>query len=161
MDIKPDCSIANKVALLETAGLINGMSPEEAATLASVAEERKYPKGSVILREDSKTRDLFVICSGRVSIRLSLPTESGREEVIYTMREGQIFGELSLVDGSPRSATVRAEEEVITCAYEYDTLNTLLDQQPRIGYLLMRNIASIISARVRNTNMLWRNSLVW
>jgi len=161
MDGNTDCGIANKVALLETAGLIKEMSPEEAAALAGVAEEMTYTKGSVILREDSKSRDLFVICTGRVSIRLSLPTESGREEVIYSMREGQIFGELSLVDGAPRSATVRAETEVTTCVYPFEKLNALLDQQPRIGYCLMRNLASIISARVRNTNMLWRNSLIW
>jgi len=161
MDIKTDCSVTNKIALLETAGLVKGMSPSEATALASVAEEKNYPKGTVILKEDSKSRDLFVICGGRVSIRLSLPTESGREEVIYSMREGQIFGELSLVDGAPRSATVRAEEDVITCLYSYEKLNALLDEQPRIGYILMRNLASIISARVRNTNMLWRNSLIW
>ena len=161
METKTECLIENKVQLMQTAGLVRDMTPGEAETLAAIAEERSYPRGSVILAEDSRTRDLFVICAGRVSIRLSLPTESGREEVIYTMHDGQIFGELALVDGSPRSATVRAEEDVIACAYDYDQLTTLLDQQPRIGYLLMRNIASIISARVRNTNMLWRNSLVW
>jgi len=156
-----ECTLADKVALLRTAGLIKDMSQEESETLAGIAEERQFARGSVILREDSKTRDLFVICSGRVSIRLSLPTESGREEVIYTMRDGQIFGELALVDGSPRSATVRAEEDLTTCTYDYDKLNKLLDEHPRIGYLLMRNVASIISTRVRNTNMLWRNSLIW
>ena len=161
MDAITDCTSEQKIALLETAGLIKDMSDEESMSLAGIAEERRYARGSVILREDSKTRDLFVICSGRVSIRLSLPTESGREEVIYTMREGQIFGELALVDGSPRSATVRAEEEVMACAYDYEKLTGLLEEQPRIGYLLMRNLAAIISARVRNTNMLWRNSLIW
>jgi len=161
MNEKAECSPAFKLQLFETAGLIREMAPEDALALAGIAEERKYSRGSLILREDSKTRDLFVICAGRVSIRLSLPTESGREEVIYTMRDGQIFGELALVDGSPRSASVKAEEEVITCAFDYDKLTALLDERPRIGYLLMRNIASIISARVRNTNMLWRNSLIW
>lgn len=155
------CPISSKVNLLSAAGLIAGMTPEESELLASIGEDRHFTRGTDILREDSKTRDLFVICVGRVSIRLSLPTESGREEVIYTMREGQIFGELALVDGSPRSATVRAEDEVITCAYSYEKLMALLDANPRIGYILMRNLASIISARVRNTNMLWRNSLVW
>jgi len=156
-----ECRIENKIKLLSEAGLIREMTPEEAEVLANTGSECAYSRGTIILKEDSKTRDLFVICSGRVSIRLSLPTESGREEVIYTMRDGQIFGELALVDGSPRSATVRAEEDVLTCVYDYDLLNALLNEHPRIGYLLMRNIASIISARVRNTNMLWRNSLIW
>ncbi|MBM3325407.1 MAG: cyclic nucleotide-binding domain-containing protein [Calditrichaeota bacterium] len=151
----------NHIELLKTAGLAKDMTGEEVAALASIAEEQRFARGAEIIREDSKSRDLFVICKGRVSIRLSLPTEVGKEEIIYTMRDGQIFGELSLVDGSPRSATVRAEEEVITCQFDFKKLSALLDEKPRIGYLLMRNIASIISARVRNTNMLWRNSLIW
>ncbi len=150
-----------KVQLFESAGIIKEMTLVEAETLAGIAEERVYSKGRIILAEDAKSRDLFVIGSGRVSIRLSLPTESGKEEVIYTMRDGQIFGELALVDGSPRSATVKAEEEVMTCTFDYDRLIKLLDLHPRIGYLLMRNIAAIISQRVRNTNMLWRNALIW
>jgi len=161
MDGNTGCGSSQKVQLLDTAGLIVGMNAEEAEILSSIAEERAYSKGNVILMEDSKSRDLFIICHGRVSIRLSLPTESGKEEVIYTMRDGQIFGELALVDGSPRSATVKAEEDVVTCIYDYDKLMELLDVHPRIGYLLMRNLASIISQRVRNTNMLWRNSLIW
>ncbi len=161
MDGSSGCSPSQKVQLLEAAGLIKEMSAVEAELLSSIAEERAYSKGNVILKEDSKSRDLFIVCSGRVSIRLTLPTESGKEEVIYTMRDGQIFGELALVDGSPRSATVKAEEDVVTCLYEYNKLMALLDTHPRIGFLLMRNLASIISQRVRNTNMLWRNSLIW
>ncbi|MBM3328261.1 MAG: cyclic nucleotide-binding domain-containing protein [Calditrichaeota bacterium] len=147
--------------LLGAAGLTRDFNEEEISALASVAEERRFPKGSEVIREDSKSRDLFVISRGRVSIRLTLPTEIGKEEVIYTMRDGQIFGELSLVDGSPRSATVRTEDEVVCHQFEYVRLAQLLDDRPRIGYLLMRNLASIISQRVRNTNMLWRNSLIW
>ena len=161
MDSNTDCSTSQKVQLLDSAGLIKEMTAAESEVLSSIAEERVYAKGQVILMEDSKSRDLFIVCHGRVSIRLSLPTESGREEVIYTMRDGQIFGELALVDGSPRSATVKAEEEVVACIYEYEKLMKILDEHPHIGYLLMRNIASIISQRVRNTNMLWRNSLIW
>jgi CRP-like cAMP-binding protein len=65
------------------------------------------------------------------------------------------------VDGSPRSATVQTDEEVLAYRFDYDRLSKLLTDYPRIGYILMRNIAAIIANRVRNTNMLWRNSLIW
>lgn len=151
----------DRISLLKESGLVKDMSDKEIAQLAGVGEERRYTKGTTIIKEDSRSRDLYVVDTGRVSIRLTLPTETGREEVIYTMREGQIFGELSLVDGSPRSATVRAEEDVRALYFEFSKLSELLDREPRIGYYLMRNIAAIISQRVRNTNLLWRNSIIW
>ena len=149
------------VKTLGLAGLVKDMSADEIEALAGLAEEKEYPRGSIIIQEDSKSRDFYVICYGRISIRLILPAMESKEEIIYTMRDGQIFGELSLVDGSPRSATVRAEDDVTVLRFDFTRMSDLLDGSPRIGYLLMRNIAAIIAARVRNTNMLWRNSLIW
>lgn len=154
-------SIAQAVKILDIAGLSKDMSEEETRELAGIADAREFSRGTTIIREDSKSRDLYIICCGRVSIRLTLPSMESKEEIIYSMRDGQIFGELSLVDGSPRSATVKAEDDVTVICFDFDRLGVLLEKIPRIGYILMRNIAAIIATRVRNTNMLWRNSLIW
>lgn len=147
--------------ILALAGITNEMTEEQIGQLVAMAEERTYSRGRLILQEDSKSRDLYIIVKGRASVLLSLPSECQREEIVYRMRDGQIFGELALVDGSPRSASIQADDEVITYRLPYEKLMALLEENPRIGYYLMRNIAAIISARMRNTNMLWRNSLVW
>lgn len=147
--------------ILSATNLTVGLNDNEITALISVAEFRIYKRGTPIILEDSKSRDLYVISEGRASVRISLPSDEEREEIVYTMREGQVFGELSLVDGSPRSATVRAEDDVSAFVFDFNKLNNLLENQPRIGYFLMRNIAAIISNRMRNTNMLWRNSIIW
>lgn len=147
--------------LLNKSELSKDMSEQESRALAELAELRSYDKGTDIVKENSKSRDLYIIKKGRVSIRLMLPTEEGRDEIVYQMRDNQIFGELSLVDGSPRSATVKAEEDVTVLRYDFNKLSGLLERFPRIGYLLMKNIAAIISARIRSTNLLWRNTLIW
>ena len=147
--------------ILTAAGLAKDLDSNEIDAVLTIADEQHFARGVTILREDSKSRDLYIIRDGRVSIRLKLPSEVGREEVIYQMRDSQIFGELALVDGSPRSATVCADDDVVTYRIDYEKLCNLLETQPRIGYILMRNIAGIIANRVRNTNMLWRNSLIW
>ena len=157
---KADISTIVK-ATLAAAGLTTDLTSEELDRLVAIATEQRYARGVAIIREDAKSRDLYIIKRGRVSVRLKLPSELGREEVIYQMRDGQIFGELALVDGSPRSATVQADEEVLAYRFDYNRLSKLLTDYPRIGYILMRNIAAIIANRVRNTNMLWRNSLIW
>lgn len=146
---------------LETAGIIKDLKDDEATAVLRLAREEHFARGVAILREDSKSRDLFIIRDGRVSVRVKMPSEFGKEEVIYQMRDSQIFGELSLVDGSPRSATVFADDDVVVYRFDYGKLTKLLEDQPRIGFVLMRNIAAIIADRVRNTNMLWRNSLIW
>jgi len=148
-------------SILKNSGLGQGLTDEELALIADLAIERSFVKNSRILHEDSKSRDLFMIADGRVSVRLKLPSEFGREEAIYQIRDGQVFGELSLVDGSPRSATVYADDDVKTFRFAHSKLMQLMEDNPRIGFVLMRNLAAIIAHRVRNTNMLWRNSLVW
>ncbi len=147
--------------MLTLAGLTKDMTEDEVSELLSIAEERSYTRGTLIVQEDSKSRDLYLLRQGRISVRIALPSNLDREEIVYSMRDGQIFGELSLVDGCPRSATIRAEDDVVTLRFDFDNLSQLLESKPRIGYILMRNIAVIISARMRNTNMLWRNSLIW
>lgn len=143
------------------AGLVRGMADAEINDLIQIAEEREYSPGTAIIKEDSKTRDLYIVLRGRATVTLSIPSFQQKEEIVYIMHDGQIFGELSLVDGSPRSASVIAQDSVKTCRFDYEILNALLESKPKIGYLLMRNIAVIIAARIRNTNMLWRNSLIW
>jgi CRP-like cAMP-binding protein len=149
------------IGTLERSGLTQGMTSEEIAELARIPQEKHFLKGAVILHEDSKSRDMYLIHEGRVSIQVSLPGGGAQEEVMYSMRDGQLFGELSLVDGAPRSASVRAEENVTVYQFDYEKTIALLDANPRIGYRLMRNLAGIISNRVRSTNMLWRNTLIW
>jgi len=141
--------------------MTDNMIEHDIDELMKIAEERSYNSGKTIISEDARTRDLYIVHQGKASVKISLPSDVGHQEFVYAMRDGQIFGELSLLDGSPRSATVIAETEVITFRFDYDQLMELLNEQPRIGYYLMRNLAIIISARMRNANMLWRNSMMW
>ena len=141
--------------------MTDNMVEHDIDALIMIAEERSYDSGKTIISEDARTRDLYIVHRGKASVKISLPSDLGHQEFVYAMRNGQIFGELSLLDGSPRSATVIAETEVVTFRFDFDQLMELLNEQPRIGFHLMRNLAIIISARMRNANMLWRNSMMW
>jgi len=135
---------------------------EDVRSLASVSSRHNYPQGSVILREDDSSRDLYLIRKGRVSIALNItPADEERKEIIFTLRQGELFGEMSLVDGSPRSASVNAEDNVVLYRLDYEDLIQYLENNPSIGFLFMRNVAGIIAGRTRSTNMLWRNLMIW
>ncbi len=150
------------IALLNHTGLADNLDVEDVKALASLSKELTYSAGTTILQEDGKSRDLYLIQIGRVSIGLNIPMEDGtKKEIIFTLRDGQVFGEMSLVDGSPRSATVKAEDDSIIYRIGYSDLISYLEEHPKVGYAFMRNIAAIIATRTRSTNMLWRNLMIW
>ena len=144
-----------KDILLKT-GLATGLSENELIEIAKIGVERPFKKGSIVISEDSTTRDLYLLSEGQVSIRLTLPATHFTEETIKKMSAPEIFGEFSLANGSPRSATVKAEVDLITFQFEYDRLVELMEDNTRIGYNLMRNMAGIIAGRVRENHELNR-----
>ncbi|MEW5853066.1 MAG: Crp/Fnr family transcriptional regulator [Myxococcota bacterium] len=77
-------------------------------TLAGAVAERSYEKDALIVGADDPGDSLFVIASGRVKVVLY--GESGREVILSVLKEGDFFGEMSLLDNQPRSANVRAIE---------------------------------------------------
>ncbi len=134
---------------LKNSKLGTDLTDEELTKLAAIAIEQRFKKGATIVEEDSTARDLFILCKGQVSIRLMLPMIHFKEEVINSMSAPEIFGEFALADGAPRSATVRADDLVIVHKYKYDRLVKLMEDNTRIGYILMRNLAAIIANRIR------------
>ena len=137
---------------LKASGLAVDLNDEELTDLAKIAIARNYKKGADIVSEGSTSRDLFIIQKGNVSICLTLPMIYFKEEVISHLKESEIFGEFSLANGMPRSATVKAEGKVTVHQYPYEKLIALMEQQTRIGYIVMRNLAGIIANRIRDNH---------
>jgi CRP-like cAMP-binding protein/Zn-dependent protease len=75
--------------------------------LASRVEMRRVAAGAVVVRQGESASEFFLIRSGRVNVVDEVP--GGEEEVLRTMGAGEAFGELALLQGTPRTATVRAE----------------------------------------------------
>jgi CRP/FNR family transcriptional regulator, cyclic AMP receptor protein len=86
--------------------------PEEAlASLAANASNRTFPKNAIIINEGDETGPLFIILSGKVRVFLS--TAAGKELTLGIQEDGSYFGELSLLDDSPRSASVITLEKTV------------------------------------------------
>src|SRR5215510_9427438 len=96
-------------AVLKTAPLFAGLDERELAALTLVARQRTYPKGQIIFLEGDPGDALYLIVAGEVKV-FKLGTE-GREFILTWLRAGDFFGEMSLFDGRPRSASVMASEE--------------------------------------------------
>src|SRR3990172_4492013 len=95
--------------VLRRVPLFAELSEAEIARLGDIARERGYPKNSVILFEDDPGDALYVVVTGLVKVVLI--GEDGREVILSVLKEGDFFGEMSLIDDRPRSAHVIAMED--------------------------------------------------
>ena len=133
-------------SFLRKVDLFSGLNDEELQDLAQLATARRFRKNSVIILAEDEGDDFFIIRQGQVKV--SIAHEDGREIILSLLGEGDSFGELSLLDGKPRSANVIAIEpaELITLSRPY--FLELVHKNPRIAASLLAELAS----RLRNTD---------
>ncbi|SMF22222.1 CRP/FNR family transcriptional regulator, cyclic AMP receptor protein [Alteromonadaceae bacterium Bs31] len=111
--------------MLEAVSLFKEVPPHYLAELEKLSVTRKYPKNTILVTEGDDSSHLYIIRQGKVSVYLS--DDEGRQVILNYMQEGEYFGELSLMDGKPRSASVMTvvpcEMTVISRSSFQDLLN--------------------------------------
>lgn len=103
------------------------------------AATRKFPKNTIILTEGDETNSLYLVESGRVKFFLS--DEDGQEVILNFQEAGDYFGELSLLDGAPRSVSVMTLEPTTLSVVSRDDFFRFLRSQPDIALTLLQNMA--------------------
>ena len=127
---------------LEGIELLHSLLPDEYRRLEKRCVWRHYKAGEQILDRSSTSRDVFFVVEGRVHIvNYSI---SGREIAYATVRAGGYFGELSAIDGEPRSATAVAMEKCMLAGIAPDVFVDLLLPHADISMVVMRGLARII-----------------
>jgi CRP/FNR family transcriptional regulator, cyclic AMP receptor protein len=139
--------------------LFLGLRDVEMDKLALLAKSFQYHPGEIIEREGSHEETIYIIAEGVVEIFVG---EEGENECLLStlqawdengpllpQYEGDFFGEMSLVDNEPRSATARAKTEVTTYELQHSQLRLLASEKPDIFMILILNIARILSRRLR------------
>jgi CRP/FNR family transcriptional regulator/CRP/FNR family cyclic AMP-dependent transcriptional regulator len=104
------------------------------------------PKDKVILHQNEKGDDLYVLLSGKVKV--TLLNKDGREVVLDILHDGDFFGELSLFDSEPRSATVTALEDTALMIHSRDSFLMIIKENPEIAI----KIFSVLAKRLRKAN---------
>jgi CRP/FNR family transcriptional regulator, cyclic AMP receptor protein len=125
--------------------LFSELTDEERARLAALLRARRYARGEVIFLEGDEGTALCLIAEGR--IRIQLTGTDGREVVIAVYGPGEIFGEMALLDGEPRSADAIAQEPSRVFWLQRDDFQAFLEDHPRAA---MKMLAAL-SRRLRHT----------
>jgi CRP-like cAMP-binding protein len=154
------------IPMLRDADVFYNLSSEQLTQIAAICSERRPLKGTVLFRENSPGDEMYLVAQGAVDIlvdpaMLGLETDV-RPTKVATMRRGQIFGEMALVDEGLRSATAQvAEEDTLLLAIRRQDLFALCESDYRLGYQIMRNIAVDLAFKMRSTDLMVREQSLW
>jgi small-conductance mechanosensitive channel/CRP-like cAMP-binding protein len=127
-------------ALLRSVDFLGAIDQPQLERLATRARLAPFPEGAVVVRQGDSGDSLYVVVSGRVQV-LTVSREGGPEWALATLRPGDYFGEMSLLTGAPRSATVRALEDAELLVLDREALRPLLVGDPAAAERLSETLA--------------------
>ncbi|MHB8452104.1 MAG: Crp/Fnr family transcriptional regulator [Mycobacteriales bacterium] len=132
--------------LLASLPLFTDLQPAERSALAGRLVERAAARGELIFSEGDQGDTVYLILTGKIKIiRTAL---DGRENLLAVLGPGEVFGELSLFDPGPRTASARALEDTALAALSHANLDAWLRTEPQVGALLLK----VLARRLRRTN---------
>jgi CRP/FNR family transcriptional regulator len=137
---------ASAVELLARVPLLSGLEPTELERIAQVAIPRSFPKGARVFHEGDRSDACYVIRSGEV--RVTREHSDGRAIALATLGTGELVGELAMLDGGVRSASVEALTEVELLAVSATDMKGLLERNAQITAKLV----VALTRRLRETN---------
>ena len=131
-----------KLELLGNVRLFSTCNKRELARIASLVEEVDAPEGKVIVREGEPGRECFVVADGKARATI-------RGKGNYLLGPGSFFGEMSLLDQGPRSATVTAETDVHLLVLGSREFSSLVNEVPTVAVRMMRVLAERLRSSER------------
>jgi len=148
------------ISVLTLTDIFDNLSSTQLELIASICESGMYNKGDILLRENEDSTELYVIARGGVEILMNptfVSADHHEEELVLLteLRQGQVFGEVALVDQGIRSATARVSQTQLL-RIPRNRLMLLCDTYPDLGYLLMKNLAADLAFKIRNTDLTLR-----
>lgn len=141
---------------------------EHLQQIADLGTNKTYNKGDVVFEENTDSDELYIILEGEVDIQVDPRTlgiaspDLPEPKTIATLRRAQSFGEVALVDEGVRSASaICASDETILMVINRNELIELCRADFELGYLLMRNVAADLALKIRQTDLMIREQLLW
>ena len=126
------------VESLRNIGLFSSVHDEDLESVAQLLIERRFPKHKTIVEEGLPGDYMYIIREGRVSV--SKLSDDGREKILEFLESGDFFGEMSLLDNAPRSASVRALTETRILALSRNDFLAVLKRSPGLSMAVIQEL---------------------
>lgn len=146
-------------AILRMAELFDNLTSTQIDLIESICEAVALNKGQLLFNELDSTDELYIIARGGIEILVNPGLVSSRTDhlepvVIAELRQGQVLGEVALVDQGLRSASARvSQDDTHLLKIPRGRLMLLCDTYPELGYKLMKNLAADLALKIRNTDL--------
>jgi CRP/FNR family cyclic AMP-dependent transcriptional regulator len=139
------------IDFLQNVPLFTELEEAELRELASILREHHYRKNTTIVHIEDPGNAMFILKKGLVKV--TIEDEAGREMILRMLYPTDFFGEMSLIDGLPRSATVTTQEPSDVLVMHRDQFVLISQKLPKI----LLNMAAVLSRRLRATDELIRS----
>lgn len=131
-----------KVLFLKSIDLFRALPGEELAQIADIAEEMPISSGGLVFGEGEPGDALYIVVEGRVRVHKG-------DRALAELGERECFGEMSVLDSEPRSASVSATEETVLLKIGREEFRDILAERPEISVGIMK----VLSRRLRDANI--------
>ena len=144
---------------LRQVSLFRDIADSERQAIWSRLEERRLRRGEALFRERDAGTEMFFIHTGMVIVSKFV---AGRvEQVLARLGPGDFFGEMSLFDGRPRSATIQAETDTVLYWLDGANLEELINENPRAATAFFKQLVQVFIKRLRDSSDLVAEVTRW
>ena len=140
------------VYTLRQVPIYKDFSKKEFTELEKMVHHRTYASGDFVFKNRAPGEGMYIIMKG--TIKITIGTRSGDEQVLAELKEGDFFGELALFDNEPRSANALATTDSKLIGFFTADLLSLQDRNPQMTNKILMNLGSMLGERLRSTNHL-------
>lgn len=136
--------------MIESTSLLHGLNESQRQRVNAAMPQRIVPRGEPLVQAGESSSELLLVLQGSASV--VLPQPGGQPIRIAGVRRGATVGEMGFLDGTPRSATVLAEEETLVAVLTREAFDRMGREAPDVARQLVANIAIDVATRLRRAN---------
>lgn len=157
----------SKRYILEQIDIFQELDSSQLSLIEQICHEKSFNKGDIIFKENLASNEFYIIAEGEIEIQVDPDTIGDGSDIhepttIAVLRRGQSFGEVALVDPGVRSASARCRSGASKLlVIERKDFMKLLESNYEMGYMIMRNLAADLALKIRQTNLMVRESLTY
>ena len=155
------------IYILEQVDIFQDLNEERLKLIDEICAPKTYEQGDVIFEENSPSNEFYIILDGEVEIQVDPDTigdyrkDEHQPSTIAVLLRGQSFGEVAIVDPGVRSASAKCGSQVCKLlVISRQDFVELLESDYEMGYIVMRNFAADLALKIRQTNLMVRESLL-